>query len=91
MSRFFLALFLSAVWLSAIASCRPATSAEKDLVVKIADDVCKDVTPAAGVDPEWIELLCGAGSEAVKVLLPRQEWHAMQARRAGVVDAGPGK
>jgi len=67
-----------------------AASTASDVAVKVADDTCHELVDA-GVLPEWVELVCDTAAGPVRVLLPRQEWHSILLRKAGSVDAGPGK
>lgn len=86
-----LAVAVAAMWLASCSSPQQKRAVE-GVVVKVAEDLCVEEigASAASADPDLVALLCRAGADTVKVLLPRQEWHAIRARRSGV-DAGPGK
>lgn len=89
------------VWSSAVIAVSPllvadcsstASAPAKDVLVKIAYDTCSEVLDAAtDLDPTWVALLCQSGANTIKVLLPREQWHAIKASRLGGFDAGPGK
>lgn len=89
------ALFFGSIIL--LACTKQQGDVAKDVTVRVADDVCKEVLASGAdggaqmvLDPGTATLLCDTGAGIVKVLLPRTEWRAIVARRSAV-DAGPGK
>lgn len=71
----------------------PAAKTAEEGAVRIGVEFCKEEVGASGValSPDEIALLCETAGAVVRVILPRAEWHAIAARSARRVDAGPGK
>lgn len=63
-----------------------------DFTVRVDPANCKErQNEAFGAQHEYAILDCLSGEGNVKVVFPREEWHAMKHRAVGTVDAGPGK
>ena len=81
------------VFCLALVACKPSPAghAAGQIAVKVTEALCSELASDPANDSEWIALGCAVGPEVIKVLLPRPEWHAIKARKAGAADAGPGK
>jgi len=62
--------------------------AAKDVTVKVAEEVCKELATDAGTESAWALIACSAGTGIVKVLLPRDQWRAMRGQPPLGADAG---
>jgi len=79
-------LFLSLVLVSHSACTGEQAKTAKDVIVRVADDVCKEEGKQPD-EPELVAIACTAEGILAHVVLPKKAWYA----RGPSKDAGPGK